>query len=321
MSDTGGAHVRDTIFDEDELTISDLDEEQGPVQPLQRLGNHLCKRLRIKVVAGPVPEEADNDECEFDIRMTDVPTEVLTQNAEPDLIEMRVATFSKQLWQRVSRKRLYGSVLLAILLAFLVGVSSFGQIALHLFPTSAPIQQSSSASLSLGDRGDTPVLPINETNILTPGPNNSTIVMARPLPSYCSSGEMLGQGRQIGSFPVWVLGIDSTAQVHLAPTVVKTVKTWRGWAIPLHLHGKYTTLQNITLTVVNLNNTSYPLLQDRTTLSSRLFLDAQHPMSIGGVDAKLGIWDLSLYLPSAGCYAMIAAWGHGHWMITFSAGE
>ncbi len=302
-----------TVFDADAMVISDLDEDLE--HPLQNIGAAIFKRLGIKVVAHPVQEEVDEDECDFDIRMMDVPDEVLANNTEFDLPEVRFATASKRLWERIPRKRLFTVLLLGILL----GISSFGQIFSRLPPTTPP-RKSTSYSSSIVAR-DNP-LPVTETNILTFKVDHSILVTARTLPDYCPSGEMLGQGNQIGSFPVWLLGIDSTAKVQLPPISLKTIDGWKGWAIPLQLHGKYTYLQTITLTVVNLNGTSSPLLQTNTMLSSRLVLDAQHPMHVTGVSTrKVGIWDISLFLPGAGCYAMVGAWGHGHWMITFSAGS
>ncbi len=305
--------------DEDDIIFSNLeqDEEQHPLDRLFRF-------LSVKLVTQPVEEEEVDDECDFDIRMTDVPEEVLEAYAEPDILEVRIATIGKQFWTRTPRKRLLASVLLLTLVALLIGISSFGHATLSLFPLfSGTPQVKQSLNVRSGVSLDSPASH-EEENYLSFGPNTSVMVTARAIPNYCATGTMLGQGRQKGNYPVWPVGIDDTAIVHLPLLLLPTIKNWKGWVIPLHVRGRYNYVSSISLTVFNLNNTSSPLLQDRYTpvADMHLFLDTKHVASVTGTGLRaIATWDVSLYIPNAGCYGLSASWGRGHWLINFAAGK
>ncbi|GAC1357783.1 MAG: hypothetical protein NVS4B12_19940 [Ktedonobacteraceae bacterium] len=316
-----------TIFDEDAITFSDLepDEEQNASNSLQKIGSRLFKHLGIKVITHPALKEDEGDECDFDIRMTDVPEEVLEANVEPDLLEVRLATMGKRIWQHTPRKRLVASLLLIVLLTLFVSISSLGNTLLSLFPVLAGTSQSKQAVYF--NRGSTFDAPVDgtEENFFSFGLNNAVKVTARSIPPYCPSGTMLGQRRQVGNFPVWLSDIGTAATIHLHPLVLNTIRDWKGWIVPLHLEGKYKYVGGITLTVVNIYGTSIPLLQDprNTVTAPRLFIDTQYPMSITGANGmrQIGIWDIALYLPGAGCYGISASWGQGHWLVNFAAGQ
>ncbi len=303
----------------DDITFSNLeqDEEQHPLY-------RLFRSFGVKIVTQPVEEEEIDDECDFDIRMTDVPEEVLEAYTEPDILEVRIATIGKQFWTRTPRKRLLASVLLLTLVALLVSISSFGHATLSLFPLfSGTPQVKQSLNVRSGVSFDFPAS-YEEENYLSFGPNSSVMVTARPIPNYCATGTMLGQGRQIGNFPVWSVGIDDAATVHLPPLMLPTIINWKGWVIPLHVRGRYNYVSSISLTVFNLNDASSPLLQDRYTpvADMHLFLDTKHVTSVTGTGLHaIGTWDVSLYIPNAGCYGLSASWGRGHWLINFAAGK
>lgn len=304
---------------EDEITFSDL----APDGKQETVLHKFLQSLSIKFVARTAEEEEDN-ECDFDLRMTDVPDEVLDAHDEADIFEARVASIGKQIWTRTPRKRLLASTLLLTLVALLIGVSSLSHTILSLFPLFPGMQQ---ANQSLQLHRDVLLgVPVshNEENYVSSGPNTSAMVTSRAIPNYCPIGTMLGQGKQIGNFPVWIIGIDGTANVHLPPVILQTIKDWKGWMIPLHIRGRYKYIDSITLTVFNIGSTSSPLLQEKSTpvISSRLFLDTKHITTITGTSIRaIETWDVSLYIPSAGCYGLSAAWGTGHWMINFAAGK
>ena len=304
--------------DEDEITFSDLEPEDEQLTTLDRF----FKPFGLKLVRHAVEEEEDDD-CEFDLRVTDVPDEVLDDHAEPDLLEVRLASVGKQFWTRIPRKRLLASMLLLTLVAIFIGISSFGRATLALFPLfSSTPQVKQSSILDQQASLDFPASH-NEENYIEYGPNTSVMITARTVPNYCSSETVLGQGKQIGNFPVWTTGIDNTAKVHLFPVLLQTIQGWKGWMIPLHIIGRYNYIDSISLTAFNTNSTSSPLLQDKYTLvaAAHLFLDTKHVASVTGIGIrKLGTWDVSLYVPTAGCYGLTASWGAGHWMITFAAG-
>jgi hypothetical protein len=305
--------------DEDETTFSDLEPEDEQQTPLDRF----FKPFGIKLVTHAVEEEEDDD-CEFDLRMTDVPDEVLDAHAEPDLLEVRLASVGKHLWIRTPGKRLLASMLLLTLAGVFIGISSFGHATLDLFPLFSSTPQVKQ-SLTLDQRAslDFPASH-NEENYIEYGTNASVMVTPRTIPNYCSSETVLGQGKQIGNFPVWATGIDDTAKVHLFPVLLQTIQGWKGWTVPLHIIGRYNYIDSISLAVFNTNSTSSPLMQDKYTpvATAHLFLDTKHVASVTGIGMrKLGTWDVSLYVPTAGCYGLIASWGTGHWMITFAAGQ
>jgi len=320
------AHDRDshiTPFNDEIITYSDIEPDEEHSHPLAMFGNRLSKRLGITVVPHPAREEGENDECEFDIRMTYVPDDVLAADTEPDLLEVRLLTLGKNAWQRTTHKRLLTNCVLLLLLVLLIGIALFGHIPFNLFPLSAVPSQAPSSS-----RSDTlpPATHRTEVNLVSAGPNNAVIIAARAVPQYCPTGTMLGQGRQIGNFPVWVSGINTgTATVHLPTLTLKTMKGWKGWVVHLHLAGRYKYLTAISLTASNIYGSMPPLLHNPYTASDsqRLFIDPKHPMSFLGASSapNIGTWDISLYLPSAGCYALSASWGPGHWLINFAAGQ
>jgi len=288
-------------------------------------GNRLFERFGVKVVPHSVPEEEENDECEFDIRMTYVPEDVLAANTEPDLVEVRLLTFGKNAWQHTHHKRLLTSLVLLVLCLLLVGIALFGHTPFILFPLSSAPQATQITGFT---RVDTlpPSTHSTEANLVSVGSNDAVIVHARALPQYCPTSTPLGRGRQIGNFPVWLIGIGlETATIHLPTLTLKTMKGWKGWVVHLHLLGRYKYLTLISLNALNIYGSAPPLLHNPYTASDsqRLLIDARHPMGFLGASStsKIGTWDIPLYLPSAGCYALSASWGQGHWLINFTAGQ
>ncbi len=302
-----------------------MDDEPNTRHSLQKIGERLLKRLDVNVILHPMREENEDDECEFDIRMTDVPEDVLANHTEPDILEVRLGTFGKRVWQRTPRKRFVASLLLVTLLTILVGISSFEHTLLSLVPSLSTTPQSKDTMYIKPSDTLASSIPATEANFLTLGPNHSVVVTARTLPTYCPTGTVLGQGKQVGNFPVWLAGINDTAIIHLPPITLKTVKGWKGWVVPLRLSGKYHYITNFTLTVFNVDGLTSPLFQDPYTnvVNSQLFINLQRPMHIIGTSSErqIGTWDILLYLPSAGCYAIGGAWDRGNWVIHFAAGQ
>ncbi len=322
-ANNGDSHI--STFDDEGILLSDLerDEEDISSNALVTFANRLSRRFGVKVVTRSVPEEED-DGCEFDLRMTDVPEDVLAANTEPDLLEVRFATLGKTLWQRIPHKRVLTRLLLLVLLALLVSISAFGHTLLNFFPLSSVLPQPTQTTSFAGGETSNNLIHTTEPNVISLRPNNEVTVAARGVPHYCPASVMLGQGKQIGNFPVWMSGIDSTnATVHLPTLTLKTIKGWKGWVVPLHVLAKYGYTINIVLTTFNIYGSSTPLFQNpgSTLATPHLFINTMHPVSFVGTARKIGNWDISLYLPSAGCYAISAAWGRGHWQINFEAGQ
>ena len=190
MHANNGSSHRPT-FDYEEIIFSnpEPDEEDISSNALIAFAQRLTKHFGVKVVTQPVLEEED-DECEFDLRVTDVPEDVLrATNTEPDLLEVRLATFGKSVWQRTRHKRLFARLLLLALLVLLVSISAFGHTLLNLFPLSSPTPATSFT------RGGTFNIPVHTTepNVITFKSNNEVTVTARNVPHYCPASVMLGK--------------------------------------------------------------------------------------------------------------------------------
>ena len=309
-------------FDDERVLYSDLEPDDESSHSLATFGQRFFKRLGVKVVPHAVMEE-ENDEGDFDIRITYVPDDVLAANTEPDLLEVRLAALGKTAWQRTTHKRMLTGLVLLLLVVLLVGISLFGHVPFNFFPLSSiPPQAVPTTHYTYND---TPPHR-TETNLVAAGADNAVVITAQAMPHYCPTGTMLGQGSQIGNFPVWLSGIDTeTAMVHLPTLVLKTMKGWKGWVVHLHLAGRYKYLNTISLNAFNIYGAATPLLHNPYTSldSPRLFLDPKHPMSFLGASnaPNIGTWDISLYLPNTGCYAISTSWGQGHWLINFAAGK
>ncbi len=312
-------------FDDEIIQYSDLEPDKEHSRPFMMYGKGLLERFGVKVVPHAMleEEEDEDDGCEFDIRMTYVPDDVLAAHTEPDLVEVRLLTLGKNAWQRTRHKRLLSSLVLFALCLLLVGISLFGHIPFTLFPRSAA--QSQTISFTRVDTLPPPPHSI-EVNLVSAGANNVLLVHASAMPQYCPTGTLLGRGRQIGNFPVWLSGLGSqTTTIHLPTLTLKTLKGWKGWVVHLHLVGRYRYLTTISLNVLNIYGSVPPLLHSpyTTTDSQRLLIDAKHPMGFEGASKvpTIGTWDIPLYLPTAGCYALSTSWGQGHWLINFEAGR
>ncbi len=309
-----------TPFDDEATHYSDFEPDEELAHPLVAYGNRLFKRFGVKVVPHSLSEEEENDDCEFDIRISYVPDDVLAANSEPDLVEVRLATLGKNAWQHTRHKRLLISLVLLVLCILLVVISLFGHTP---FTFLAQPQATQTTSFT---RNDTLPPPINqgEMNVVSQESGNVLTVNAGAMPQYCPTGTLLGRGRQIGNFPVWLAGIDAET-VHLPTLTRKTMNGWKGWVIHLQIVGRYKYLSTISLNVLNTYGSIPALLHNpyTGTDSQRLFIDAKHPMGFQGADnaPNLGTWDIPLYLPGAGCYALSASWGEGHWLINFAAGQ
>ncbi len=320
----GNSHT--TRSDDEGIQYSDFEPDDEPSHPLVVYGNRFFELFGVKVVGHPTLEE-ENDECEFDIRMTYVPDDVLDANTEPDLVEVRLLALGKNAWQRTRHKRLLTSLVLLVLCILLVSVALFGHTPLNFFPlSSVPPQATHTTGFTQNDTF--PPTNSAESNLLmSVGSDNTVIVNAGAMPQYCPTGTLLGRGREIGNFPVWLAsGIDTeTPIVHLPSLTLKTMTGWKGWIVHLQLVGRYKYLTGISLNVLNLYGSTPALLHNPYTASDsqRLFIDAKHPMGFQGASnaSNIGTWDIPLYLPGAGCYAMSASWGQGHWLINFAAGR
>ena len=209
---------RTTTFRDEGIVFSNLepDEEEASSNTLATFANRLSKRLGIKVVTQPASEE-EEDECEFDLRMMDVPDDVLATNTEPDLLEVRFAVLGRTLWQRTRHKRLFAYLLLFVLLIVLVSISAFGQTLLGLFPLSSLSPRPTPVThFTYGSTSNVPVQ-ATEPNFVSRKSNSEVTVVARSIPQYCPDSVMLGQGRQVGNFPVWMSGIDSGNAANTSP--------------------------------------------------------------------------------------------------------
>lgn len=299
--------------------VPDSDEE--PSNPVKRAALRLWKRSGISIVTHAKPESEEEDDSYFDVRISFVPDDVFETYTEPDLPEVQLAQRGKEVWQRSQHKRLWVSLALILLVSMCIGFSLLA----HTFPSSAvPSGAQQPQGFTHNNTLSPPPLK-DETNFVTAGPTH-TLIMAAPVPTYCPTGTILGQGKEIGSFPVWLSGIDpNTDVVRLPAQRVKSIQNWKGWPVHLLLASRYKILTLISLTAYNIYGSNPPLLHDPYTSddSDRLLIDAKHPMHLLGSanPPNIGTWDITLYLPNAGCYSISGAWGRGHWLINFAAGR
>lgn len=237
--------------------------------------------------------------------------------------------------RRLWRLTMAGSTVLLALLLFLGSFPSTRDLAYKLFAPPTPIPTNTSAlteeSSQIGIIGvdpDTPTFSqatvvIWDTNA-TPGPI--------PQGQSCLASPVHGFAHEIGRLPVLAVGFDGPrATLHLSPipVPVSAFPHKFGWAasITLETQGDYAGL--ITVDGGNLDGSS-PLVFGFGSDPSQgqlfsLTLSTQQSVVIPGPTgiskARRTAWNITVYVPAAGCYFLRVAWPGGGWMINFAAGR
>ena len=156
----------------------------------------------------------------------------------------------------------------------------------------------------------------------TPGP--------APQAQSCLASSVNVSSREVGSSPAWAVGFDgASATLHVSPISlpVSSFPAASGWAasIPLEIQSDYT--GPITFTGGSQSDSSplvfgFGLDPGQAQLFS-ITLSNQQPVISPNRLFKTGrtAWNITIYVPAAGCYFLKATWPGGRWIINFAAGQ
>jgi hypothetical protein len=275
-------------------------------------------------------DEDEYSECFCDLHVSDLPPD------EKASISGKLLDSGKRFWslrRNVSTVALLGSVLLVLVLVS-TNVASFHEKASSPIPSSlvpTPTRQIWDAQ---GRDASTKILISGNSTIVIEGvatgwtsrADGTVTWQARSAPQYCPPGPIVGNSRQVGRFPVWVLGFDGPrATIHLQRTKAISLTTWKGWEVPLQVEMKWNAIFPVMLTFGNISNGITPLFAEPSTgaLLAVMIFNPQSTTQFTGQGPhkqRLHIWDINVYFPGAGCYILTADWYNGQWQIPFSAG-
>lgn len=313
-----------------DLELEDLAEEEGHSlsSTLFALAIRATRRIQhFKVTFTPLMQGDDeNDDCEFDIRVTDVPQD-----------ELPVPKYTPH-FKRISLKdrhprAILFSTLLLVMLAVLVNTIEplHDRIArLLLVPTAIPSGQNPLSPYPghLIDNPTNIVVEENKTAVLqvTVGGQKKYLYESAPVPYECPTEVIPGNQRQVGNFPIWLSGFGAPNTIlHLPPIYLSDMKDWQGWVINFQVNVKLRYTNLIMLSINDVNHISNPLLRDPSNglRNWRVTVNPARPQHSLGPSGQqyIGTWNMSLYLPGAGCYALDAAWQEGSWEMIFAAGR
>ena len=284
--------------------------------------------------------------------LSEAPRNKFADGSSKDDIELAVVDLPPARFSRVSgalttlgsrlspRKRLWrlatagSTVLLALLLVLGIFPSTRAWVSspfVHPAPTlpvTYALKQESSQIEIIGYGPDSPPLAqataiFWDTNA-TPGP--------APQGQSCLAEPVRGLSDEVGGAPVWIVGFGGPgATLHLSPTPlpVSAFPNKFGWAaaITLEIQSSYTGL--ITLSGGSRSN-DLPLVLGfgLDPSQGQLFsiaLGTQQPVISPGppstFKARRTAWNITIYVPAAGCYFLRATWPGGGWIINFAAGQ
>lgn len=162
------------------------------------------------------------------------------------------------------------------------------------------------------------------TTTLTP---TSTAPSLASLPQNCPVGSIPPKkfsaiGPVVGQSPVWVTGFDgSSAEIHITPSSDTYTQYGWIWKLVWEVGPRFT--QKVTIHGTNMK-TGVPLLFQflNGSVNASPVLNPQqpdHPQS--AISNEYKEWGSSLYISTAGCYSLDAAWTGGHWRVLFAAGR
>lgn len=274
------------------------------------------------------PVEDEDDECEFDLRLTYIPQEDLP--APGHAPRMRF----KQNRVKARRTRIiFFSAFMIVMLAVLANaIGPVHDRIANLVSNYADTQQGQNPlSPYPGHLLDNPtnvVVEESKTTILkvTIAGQEKYVYEAAPVPFECPTSVIPGQQRQVGNFPIWLSSFGAPNTVlHLPPGYVSSMKDWQGWVVNFQVNVKLRYTNLILLSINDVNHNSSPLLRDPSNGSHswRVIINPGQSQYTQGATRQhyIGTWNMSLYLPGAGCYALNAAWDEGNWEVVFAAGR
>ena len=321
----------DTTFT---VELEDLPpEETGTLSgALFHVGERVIQRVRALNVRFDPPEDAEDpedDECEFDIRITHIPQEDLPTPTT----STPVASFARR-FATSRRPRAVLFTLLLLVMAFVL-VNTVGpvhdRVMSFLFPPAATQSSSFTYSTYNGPILNNPTnvaISENKTTILpvTTNGKQKYLLIPAPLPYECPINSGPGYSGQVGNFPVWLSDFGGANTIlHLQPSFVSNLRDWQGWVIHFHMQVKTRYMGLVILSVNDINHGSTPLLRDPANgmQVSRVTVTSPSPRYASGIPQQslLATWDMSLYLSGSGCYTLDGSWNGGNWEIVFEAGK
>jgi hypothetical protein len=273
-----------------------------------------------------VQDEDENDDCEFDLRVTDVPLEELP-------IPRQTPIFKQNTLKARHPRTILFSALLLVLLAVLANTIGpvHDRIASLLPGPTATSQAQNPLSSYPGHLLDNPtnvVVEESKTAVsqVTIGGQEKYLYESAPVPYECPTEVIPGNQRQVGNFPVWLSGFGAPNTIlHLPPVYLSHMKDWQGWVITFQVNVKLRYTNLIMLSINDVNHISNPLLRDPSNgmHNWRITINPAKPQHALGPSGQqyIGTWNMSLYLSGAGCYALDAAWDEGNWEMIFAAGR
>lgn len=315
-----------------ELEDIPLEETDAFSTTFSRIRTYVTRQMqhfKVTFTSQAQYDENEDDDCEFDLRVTDVPLEELS-------ISERTTYFS-QIRQSVTQGRrpraiLFSALLLVMLVILVNTIAPLRNSLVSLLPT--PVTTSGIGNpLSpypghLLDNPANAAVEESKTTVsqVTIDGQQKYLYIPAAVPYECPTTIIPGNKRQFGNFPIWLSGLGGANTIlHLQPNFVSHTQDWQGWIIHFQVNVKMRYTSLILLTIIDVNHISSPLLLDPTngTHTWRIVLNPSKPQhSIGTSGNKyIGTWDMSLYLPGAGCYALNAAWAEGSWEDIFAAGR
>ena len=151
-----------------------------------------------------------------------------------------------------------------------------------------------------------------------------------PRGQSCFASPVNVSSREVGNSPAWAVGFDgASATLHVSPISlpVSSFPAAFGWAasITLEIQSDYT--GPITFTGGSQSDSSplvfgFGLDPGQAQLFS-ITLSTQQPVISPNrlFKARRTAWNITLYVPAAGCYFLKATWPGGRWIINFAAGQ
>ena len=337
--------------DDFEIEFFDLPADETPRTPGQRItqdpnpwvrfrsvssrlalkGFRLLPMLRTWLLSeGPGNNFADgSSKDDIELEISDLPPGKFYK------VSSALTTLGSRLFPRVRLWRfvIVGCIVFLVLLLILGNFSS-ARDWLHnpfAYPTAAPANQDSLTGEPAGpaiDENGSNSFPFQQATVAIW--DTGATPASAPQAQSCLASPVNSSSREAGTSPAWVVGFDGpAATLHVSPVSVpvSAFPTASGWvaSITLEIQSDYT--GSITFSGGSQRN-SLPLvfgfgLDPGQTQLFSITLSTQQPLVSPNriFKARRTAWNITIYVPAAGCYFLKATWPGGHWIINFAAGQ
>ena len=294
-----------------------------------------------------------SEASEFELEITELPAETSTSTNLPPLTGLsgRLAPWSSRGISFAPRLRLWRLTLAActVMLVFLLTMSSIPSARdwaynLLVRPTTTPV---GIGNIPLPGLRNLLIKPGTRWSVILPGASTgpqvasnqssqiviqSTTLAPGPVPlgNACQANPVVDNSQTVGNFPVLVKGFDGPlATIHMGDVAVVTPNFPGsiGWAVTLQVNINPNYTGFVTLTGSNQFDGSTLLFgfPGRTSQETTITLGSQRYAAPLDPTVTIGTgkahWEILMFVPTAGCYYLNAAWAGGRWSINFAAGE